>query len=131
MTHGHKHLHGWTAFSWRDPIPASDDFNKTSFTDDTSYHQVQVNSIVPVDTIAIICLLTIKDNTTGSVVRVQDYARLRDIQIANTQVANVTQNLVVWIPIYNRDDRNIYWKTDPKPTDWTTLNLTILGWVQT
>ena len=100
---------------------------KTDLTDDTSFHDVYLDQ-VPAEAEVIWGLFYLADNQANSRIAVDkkgitDYVRAVQLR---TQVANVPYQISTLLPV---DGSYISMEVNPKPSDWTNINLKILGWI--
>ena len=106
--------------------PASSDFLLASFTTDWTWHDLDLSSIVPTGTVAVLVTLQIKDNAAGSSVlfRKNGNVNTKNRFYLMTQVANI--DLFGDGVIFLDSNRKIEYMGTNKT--WADINLTIRGW---
>ncbi|MBA7494631.1 hypothetical protein ES702_05208 [subsurface metagenome] len=119
---GHKYV-------WRTPEASSLDFYKEQLTNDTNWNDINLSSILPAGTIAADIYLYCLDNAAGSNISLRQNGQTGDYQIrfvcTSVSVKPAYFNGLIAVD----GDRKIEIKCNPKPTDWSIININVVGWI--
>jgi hypothetical protein len=118
ITYGYYHDRG---------DPTADDFNQTTLTFDSTWHDLDVSSIVPENAKAVLLVVLIKDNLVGTQFQVRKNGNTSGYNRSQiyTQVAN---NYMISDFIIACDNNRIIEYSGISGTD--ELTLTIKGWLK-
>lgn len=129
MSYGHRHFRGWSAFKTRRNPPAAWDFQKGDLTDDVLWNDLDLSSIVPEAATAVFFKCNVKDDLVGSQIyfsNIKDYNTYYSCD-ARTLIANVESNYFCFAPIENNSQK-IKMQCTVQPSNWTKINIYIIGW---
>lgn len=115
------------AFHWRTPEPTADDFDETTLTDDVLWHDLDLSSIIPPDATAILVFVKVQDNVANSHVHFRRSDQSAEFQMTETctQVGNQIHNNTFTCGVIGQ---KVSVQCVPKPTDFTFIDIIILGW---
>lgn len=127
MSKSHFHKNGWSSFKRRSDAMTSDDFAKGDLVDNTSWQNLDLSYIVPIDCVAVLFRLEGIDNAVNSWMQLRGYETSDTYNVVQlqTQVAN---NPMPGFGILDVTFQKIQFRCDPKPTDWTNIKINVLGW---
>ena len=98
----------------------------TPLVTDATWRNIDISSIVPVDTKAVLCRVTVEDNATMSIFYLKNNTGATDLNVSQitTQVANIALQMDCIVPVGS--DRILkYWGTN---TTFTDITILIKGW---
>jgi hypothetical protein len=115
-------------FVWRTSDPNVWDFDETTLTDDATENDMDLSSIIPTGVAGVLMRVKLQDNAVGSYVYFKNHGLTNAyaITIQRTQVANVVIELMALVGV--NGDRKCTILCQPKPTDWTAIEIVVCGW---
>ncbi len=128
----HLHRHGWSSYKQRRPEPTAYDFDKNDLATigdvATTFYELDISSIVPSDTVCVVVRIRIKDGAAAGYVRVRTFGNIGTKDLIQ-QVVNVANMPIEAFGICAvTKTLSLEFACDPKASDWTEFNITILGW---
>lgn len=113
----------------RQPEATSNDFEKGDFTDDLDWNEVDFTTVRQsvVNAKAGLIRLLIMHGSSNKYVNLRRPGSVETKMgaVLRTQVANLYNDGNLIIPF---KDGKVEMKCSPKPSDWTVLSMTLLGW---
>jgi len=116
-------------FVWRIPEPTACDFTKATLPAAVAtWSDLDLSSIVPYGVRAVLLGVLIQDNVAGS-----------ELSFRKNGQTNIYQRICIYSIVANQliggnpvvgidNDQKIEVYTDPTPADWTTIDISVLGW---
>jgi len=106
--------------------PAAVDFDVDDLTQDETWNDLDLSTIVPEDAVSVVLEVKIKDDAVNSIVKLRKNGNTNAISVASlkTQVADISVYQNITIPC---DTSRVieYYATN---TTWTIMDVTVVGW---